>query len=321
MSTQSISVPTALRPGTRRMALDNVRKGRIDAPLRVLLHGVEGVGKSTFASHAPAPIFVGADQGTGELDVARFPEPQAWDDVLEAVRILEHDAHDYKTVVLDPLNWLEALCWQHTSKANGWKSLDEPGYGIGYNAALDTWRVLLAALDRLWSTRQMNIVLLAHSTVKQFKNPEGEDYDRYQLAMNDKAAGLWKQWSDVVLFAKHETATVKDTKTKRARGISTGAREMFTCWNAAYDAKNRQNLPEKMPLSWDEFYEAASEKDRKVQADEVRQRIDALLTAYGDDAFKAKAIGFVAAANNDASRLRDIENRILKRVNETKSAA
>lgn len=172
----------------------------------------------------------------------------------------------------------------------------------------------------------MNIVLLAHSTVKQFKNPEGEDYDRYQVAMNDKAAGVWKQWCDVVLFAKHETATVKDAKTKRARGISTGAREMFTCWNAAYDAKNRHNLPEKMPLSWAEFHEAAlrgraSETDQKVQAEEVRHRIDALLTEYGDDAFKAKALPLVATAKDDVSRLRDIENRVLKRVNDKKSAA
>jgi hypothetical protein len=136
--------------------------------------------------------------------------------------------------------------------------------------------------------------------------------------MNEKAAGLWKQWCDDFLFAKHEVGTTKDAKTKRVRGVSTGDHKMFTEWNAAYDAKNRHKLPPEMPLSWTEFYEhverAASPDAQRAAADEIRERIDALLIAFGDEAYTAKAVAYIAEAKNDAARLAEIENRIASRV-------
>src|SRR5579871_2912516 len=85
-----------------RMSLANVRKGILAAPLRVLLYGVEGVGKSTFAMRAPAPIFLGKENGTEELPVARLPEPQTWDEVLEGIALLQNSDTEYKTLVIDP---------------------------------------------------------------------------------------------------------------------------------------------------------------------------------------------------------------------------
>jgi hypothetical protein len=317
-----MSTTTALtKTAPTAMSLSHVRKGKLDVPLRILLHGVEGVGKSSFAASAPSPIFLAADNGTAQLDIDRFPEPQTWDDVIAATRLLQQEAHEYRTLVIDPLNWIEPICWAHVCKAENWKNLEEPGFGKGFSAALDTWRLLLSGLERLWSTRRMNIVLIAHSMVKPFKNPEGEDFDRYQIAMNEKAAGLWKQWCDVVLFAKHGTAVVKDSKTKRIRGVSTGAREMHTCWNAAFDAKNRHNLPEKMPLSWADFADAVDANSgtdtpqQKARLVEFRAQIEALLGEYGDEAYAVKARGFVAAAKDDINRLAEIQNRVEARVN------
>ena len=94
-----------------RMTLSAVTRGRVAAPLRVLCYGVEGVGKSTLGASAPAPIFLGAEDGSALLDVARFPQPRAWTDVLEAVRVLIHEEHDYRTLVIDSLDWIEPLVW------------------------------------------------------------------------------------------------------------------------------------------------------------------------------------------------------------------
>ena len=69
-----------------------------------------------------------------------------------------------------------------------------------------------------------NVVLLAHSWIKPFKNPSGEDFDRYELKINNKAAGLVKEWSEAVLFANWETFVKEDKRTKRNKGVSTGAR-------------------------------------------------------------------------------------------------
>jgi hypothetical protein len=288
--------------------------------VRVGIHGVEGVGKTTFALGAPRPYLIGPDSGSVQFEnVARTPEEvRSWKDVLDNVALLQNESHDYETLVLDPLNWIEPLCWRHVCEQNGWATIEEPGYGTGFSTALDEWRVLVAAIERLWTTKRMIVVVTAHSAVKTFKNPEGDDFDRWQVAMNEKAAALWRQWCDDFLFAKHEVGTTKDAKTKRVRGISTGDHRMFTEWNAAYDAKNRHNLPPEMPLSWAEFYEhvkrSSSPGAQRARADEIRERIDALLAAFGDETYAAKALAYVADAKDDVARLADIENRIASRV-------
>jgi len=313
------AAPKTLTPS--RMTLGNVKKGRVDAPLRVLLYGVEGVGKSTFAMRAPSPIFLNQEKGTEELSVARFPEPETWSDVLDAIRALEAAPSEYRTLVVDPVGWLEPLCWAHVCAKNNWKTIEEPGYGKGYDAALDEWRVFIAALDRLRETRGMNIILLAHAQVKAFNDPESDaSFDRYQIAMNQKAAGLLKQWSSAVLFAKHELYAHKDKNARRARGVSSGARQLFTQWSAAYDAKNRYNLPETLPLSWDDFIAAvdagrsADPIELKARADAARERIASLLAEFGDAGYAARANRAVAEAGDDAARLAEIENRIAARL-------
>src|SRR5262245_22384966 len=104
-----------------RMSLDAVTKGKITTPQRIVLFGVEGIGKSTFGACAPAPIFLCSERGTEHLDVTRLPEPLAWRDVLDACRVLANEPHAYRTLVIDTLDWLEPLCWAETcrTKKNG----------------------------------------------------------------------------------------------------------------------------------------------------------------------------------------------------------
>lgn len=241
-----------------RMTLASITRGKLLGPARLLVYGVDGVGKTTFAAGAPKPVFLGAEDGTTELDVARFPTPTTWLDVLEAVRTLTADGGGFETFVLDTVDWTEPLLLAELCRREGVTSREEIGGGFQkwINAAVDEWRVLLAALERLQATQKMNIIILAHSEKKNVKNPMGEDYERFQLKMHEKHSGLFREWVKGVYFAKHEEYADKDKKTKRVRGISTGARLLFTQWSAAYDAKDRYNLPEQIALDWSEFEKA-----------------------------------------------------------------
>lgn len=297
----------------RTMTLASVKRGRVEKPPRLLLWGVEGVGKSSFAANAPAPIFLAAEDGTAQLDVARFPEPRRWQDALDAVDELTASSHEFRTLVVDTLDWLEPLCWAHVCEKAGLNSVEEAGYGKGYVAALDLWRVFLASLERMRSAKNMGVILLAHSWIKPFKNPEADDYDRFELKLHNKAGGLMKEWCDAVLFARFETFTDKDSKTKRVRGVSTGARVMHTVRTAAYDAKNRYDLPESMPLDYSAFAEAVTARQ---PADPARllERIYALLE-HADEALRAKVQETVAAAAGNAAQLARIADRLAARVN------
>jgi len=246
--------PLVVPARVRRLTLASVKSGIVDGPIRLLIVGVDGVGKSTFAANAPAPIFIGTEDGTDHLSVARFPAPDSWQDVLDAVDELTIGEHEFQTVVLDSLDWAEPLLWAHICERERVKSIEEVGggYGKGYGVAIDEWRKLIAALERMQRAKGVGVITIAHSFIKKFQNPEGNDFDRYTLKLQDKAAGLWREWSKGVYFANYETFAVAD-KAKRVRGVSSGARLLYTARTASYDAKDRYGLPEKLPLSFEEF--------------------------------------------------------------------
>lgn len=303
--------PEAPKPASR-MKLASVVTGKLAKPIRVLVYGIEGVGKSTFGANAPAVIFLGAEDGTSELDVARFPEPRTWVDVLDAITELTTGEHAYQTLAIDTLDWLEPLCWAHvclTMRGKDGKpleSIEDAGYGKGYAAALDHWRVLLSMLERLRAQRGMNIVLLAHSWIKSFKNPEGDDYDRHEMKLHAKAGGLLREWSDAVLFATHETYTHE--RNGRTKGISTGARVLYTQRRASWDAKNRSDLPEVLPLDWQAFADAVA-AHRPADPAQLKARIAALLE-HADETIKTRVTQALERCGDNAAELARIENKL-----------
>ncbi len=302
-----------------RMSLSNVKKGKEERPLRVVFYGPEGIGKSTFGANAPSPIFLQGEEGTSHLDVARFPKPQSWSEVLEAVRGLKAVGHEYKTLVVDTLDALEPLCWRHVcetfavGKGGKARSIEDYGYGKGYVMALEVWRSLMVELEQL-GAKGMHVILLAHAVVKPFKNPTGEDFDRYELKLHQKASGLFKEWCDSLLFANYETFAKKDGL--RAKGVG-NARMVFTSRHAAYDAKHRGNLPESFPLSWADFAaESAKEIDPKVLAADILRRAEEL----PEDVRKVVSETATKYAA-DVAQLLAVSNRVNVRLAEAAAAA
>lgn len=285
-------------PAKKPSRLGAVPRGRVIRPPRCLFYGPEGIGKSSLAADAGA-IFLNVEDGLGELDVARYPFRPDDDngdvartlaEVYDAIDDLAESDHNYPAVAIDTLDALEQrLLWPHVCKAAEMSSIEEFGYGKGYTAALGEWSILLSRLDRL-RTRGMCVILLGHSVVKTFKNPEGEDYDRYQLKLHDKAAGLIKEWCEVVGFCRFEEGAQKlkgdKSVAKRARGWDSGRRLMHLARTAAWDAKSRLNLPTEIILDrehpWAPFREASNEATETSDAD-IRELIERELGRVGDN--------------------------------------
>lgn len=296
-------------PKALRMTLAGVTHGKQNRPLRVLLYGVEGIGKSTWAAATDRPIFFCAEDGAARLDVARFPEPSGWPDVMEAIETLTEEEHDYDTFVVDTLDALEAMLWRFVCDRDKQKSIEGYGYGKGYNVALVEWRRFMAALEAMQRKRKMGVVLVAHSLVKTFKNPEGDDYDRYQLKLYDKHAAALREWAEDVLFARYETFAVKEEGARIAKGVSSGARVVHTQRTAAWDAKNRHDLPEFLPLNYDDFA-AAVAAHRPKDATKLLDGIEQKIAQLGDDAIAGKVRAAVKKAGNDAAELAKVNDRL-----------
>lgn len=298
-------------PGASRMILKNVTTGKQERPLRVIVYGLEGVGKSTFGASAPRPIFLCAEDGTSHLDVARFPSPYTWTDVLEAIRVLTHEEHSFKTLVIDSLDWLEPLCWAHLCQIHGKRNVEDFGFGKGYVLAVDQWRDLLGRIELLVRTRKMNVVMIAHSIVKKVDDPQVGAFDRYQMKLHDKSAAVLREWVDAVLFARPDVKVIE--RNGKARGMSSGARLLHTTWTAAYDAKNRFDLPETLPLSWEDF-EAACKAHAPSDPAKLLAEIEELLPQLQDEEARAKAAAFVAERRGNAAALAQALDRLRSRV-------
>jgi hypothetical protein len=236
--------------------LNTITKGRRPRYIWALIYGVDGVGKSTLCSHAPNPIFVGAEKGTEQLDVARFPQTESIGELFAQLRTLQVENHGFQSVVLDSLDWIEPLIWKAVCDEGKVENIEQfaGGYGKGYVRALDLWRTLIKELAVL--NQSMHVLLIGHAQIKSFQDPElPTAYDRYQLKINDKAAALVREAADVVLFARFETELIRNTGAK-AKVRGEGKRIMYTESRPGFDAKNRFNLPFVMALDWKTFGEA-----------------------------------------------------------------
>ncbi len=239
--------------------LKSIKKNNALAAPRVLVYGVEGIGKSTFAAGAPSPIFIQTEDGLGSLAVDHFPIATKASDVLDAIGALHEPGHNFQTVVIDSLDWLETLIWRDIEAKYDAKDL---AYGKGSMIAAEEWRKVLEGLNSLRNNHSMSVVLIAHCEIKRFDSPETEPYDRYQPKLQARSSALVREWCDAVLFANYRTIVKKAEvgfNKEVSRGISTGERLLYTSERPAYMAKNRYSLPESIALSWESFVNAITQ--------------------------------------------------------------
>jgi hypothetical protein len=296
--------------------LKQVTKGPIKTPSLVLIYGPDGMGKSTFGSEAPSPIFLGTEKGTANLDVARYPAVRAFADILAAIDDLTANgpAFGYQTVIIDSLDWLEPLVWDHVCKEHNWKTIEDPGYGKGYVVAIKAWQGMIDRLRVLQEKTGMGVIAIAHSQIKKFQDPiNATEYDRYQLKMNDKAAALWREYVDFVLFVNSEVFTKKD-EAKKVRAFGGDTIKLYTRRSAAFDAKSRLPLEAELDFpkgaAWKTF-ESACMEARTPSPERLIENINQLMTLVKDEALKTKVKEALAGAGSDAGKLGVIHNRLL----------
>ena len=225
---------------------------RNSLPPRVVVHGPHGVGKTTLGASAYNPIFLPIEDGLQGLEVEAFPQLKSYSEVIEAIDSLIAGGHNYNSAVLDTADWLERLTQAEACRRNNWPDIEAPGYGKGY---IEATAVIKTVLDRLDVLRDsgMAVIVLAHSEVKTFNDPNTEPYDRYQIKLQRGAAALLQEWADIIGFANFETVVKKDKtgfNNVRVRGVGTGRRVMHLTERPSHVAKNRYGMPDTIDLSW-----------------------------------------------------------------------
>lgn len=310
-----MAATTALKPqpapGNGRTAapvktsrIGAVKRGQLRSALRYTFYGPEGVGKSTLLADVEGLILADIEGGSDNIDVPRYMfrdeegghVPRSFAEVTAMVDDFNtNPGHGYRALGFDTADALEALMHRHICETHSKTSIEEFGFGKGYQVALDELRRFLSTLDQLRS-KGMAILFVGHSIVKTFKNPEGEDFDRYQLRVHDKFGGLLKEWCDVVGFIRFDGGAAKlkgdASQAKRARGWASGRRLVHLAREAAWDAKSRLSLPAEIELDvahpWAPFA-AAQDGARDTTVDSLKAEVTVELDRIGTESFTTAA--------------------------------
>lgn len=227
-------------------------------PMKVLIYGVEGIGKTTFASKFPDPIFIDTEGSTGFINARKLPNPTSWTMLLEELEDIKSEPHG-KTLIIDTLDWAERLAKKYLIDKNKWAAIDSTNYGSRYVALSDEIGKLLNKLTEIKDVG-INVVLTAHAEAKKHELPdEMGQYDKYTLKLERRDASLAKEWADMILFFNYKTTIITDSKSdsKKATG---GQRIMYTTHKPTWNAKNRLGLPDELPIDFEAIREPFERK-------------------------------------------------------------
>ena len=251
---------------------------------RIGINGVEGWGKTTLAAFAPKPAILMSRGETGFVTLrskqlvpdADCLEVSTWADALAAVESIVNT--DHETLVLDALGGFERLCHEFVCKRDfggEWGGPSDKGflsYGKGPDISIAEWLKMLAALDRVRSSRGVAIILLSHAKIKPFKNPLGVDFDRYVADCHEKTWSVTHKWLDASFFANFETITAGGEvgdRPKKGKGLGGDERKIYTVRRDAYDAKNRYGMDAELVMPpdatrmWSTLWEAMTKETQK----------------------------------------------------------
>lgn len=241
-----------------------ISKGKLQTPVRAVIYGAEGIGKSTLAAQLPEPLFIDIEGGTHQLDVMRIDAPTDWSMLIEEVSYIRDNDLGIKTLVIDTADRAQALCESALLQESGVDSIEKVGggYGKGYTALLEKFRKeLLYRLDEVIA-KGINVVLLAHAVMRKQESPEDPPFDRWELNLSKKLAPEVRAWADLLLFCNFRIMAVEEGGKVKAKGNA--KRVMYANHRPTFDAKNRYGLPDEMALEYAPIRDVFERKAKRM---------------------------------------------------------
>ena len=226
-----------------------IQNGPIAGPQKFVVYGVDGVGKTTWASRFPSPLFIDGENGTRGFDVNRIatPDSDAFHNTMRS--LLKAADLKFRTIVFDTVESVERFQRERILRIHRVDSLESVAYGKLWHHLREVFERWLVDLNRL-ADRGLNIVVIGHSTVRKYQAPDATvAFDRFSLKLYDHNADALRQWSDHVFFMNWDVRAVENRGGK-PRGAGGRTRVLYTTYSPAWDAKTRGNLPEKIPCEF-----------------------------------------------------------------------
>jgi hypothetical protein len=212
-----------------------IETGTVARPIKVLLYGAPGIGKSKLASQFKRVLFIDMESGTDFLDVKRI-RPKDFGELIKSIKWAAN-LKEYDTIVFDGLTAIESFSNDLTLAEQGWKTLEDPGYGKGYALANINFSRIVKAADFL-CTNQKNVIFIAHSKTKTVIDPTQDSYDRIEFDVNKNMINAFVSAVDSCFYLRPQIRSI-ETKDKEKKVISNGTRELILSDRGSALSKNR----------------------------------------------------------------------------------
>ena len=185
-----------------------IKKGPSARPPKIMLIGVEGVGKSTAGAQMPAPVFICGENGLVGPQFEDVPNytPEKWQDVLDFVDALAAEPSGYKSLVIDTLDWIEPMLYAHVVNSQNkpeYKTIADIPFGRGIPLAQNEARKLIVRLDKV-NAAGMNVLILSHS------QEQGDEKcgDQGSQKTQTDYTGRNQRFIDVWISVRHRAASL-----------------------------------------------------------------------------------------------------------------
>ena len=236
---------------------------------RMVISGVEGVGKTTLACQAPRSLLIPLEQGALAVQTPKIPRLIAsFSEVMTLLTDIGNTAQagklPYKSLVFDSATALERLIHAHVLTLDPQygrkKDLNMEtalgGFGKAYAQANILFNEFTNLCDALSMHFGLNIILTCHVFASKVLDPAYGEYYTWDMQLhspkNERTYGkreLITQWADLVGLLHEPMFVTKNEGDAAARAISANqGRVLGVERTPAYVAKNRYDLNGLIPI-------------------------------------------------------------------------
>lgn len=248
--------------------LASITSSQTPTGVRIVLAGVEKVGKTTLATNAPRALLVPLETGYSGVVVNKTPMLEHYAHVMqlldEIAQTCAAGQFPYKSIVFDSGTALERLIHlavlatdpQYAAGNKKGVTMESAlgGYGKAYQLANQYFDDFLKKCDILAVHFGINIVVTCHVFAAKVVDPTVGEYDSWDLLMhspkNQKTYGkreMITQWADVVGFLHEPMFIIEGDKVNKGVSANKG-RVLGVSRTPSYVAGNRFGLIGEIPI-------------------------------------------------------------------------
>jgi hypothetical protein len=248
--------------------LSQIQTGVQQNGQRIVIAGVEKVGKTTLASAAPGALLIPLEQGSAAIPVPKLPMVSTWEQIEALCEELIFSAKSGFIKRGQSLAWDSATALERAihsyvlrtdkdySKGGVTMESAHGGYGKAYNIANELFERWTRYMDELAFYGGINIIITCHVFPSRVVDPAHGEYDTWDLLLhspkNNKTYGkreFMTQWADLVGFFHEPMFVLKTEGGGMQQGISANqGRQLAVDRQPAWVAGNRYGMTGKIPI-------------------------------------------------------------------------